>query len=364
MNALVLQLTAVKATQTAAVAAAEQAEQASALATQRLQAAQLAESQAASAAASAAAQLATATDNLRAIALADYMGGRSSSVSILLSAEDPAQVLAAEAMHGQLSSVKSVVIDEATELKARQDAATARARAATATAQAAAGQAAQTQALAMAALARADSAAAAVAAALTAAELTQVQDATVLAALSQGFASTALTPVQATGYAQQAAAAAAVPSAPPASAWSAAIGQSAANRALSQLTVPYSFAGGNAQGPTLGMNSGGGGQHDGSIRGYDCSGLALFAWAPYLSLPHDAASQYTAAGRLHPTPAQLLPGDLIFWSSDGTAAGIHHVAIYIGADLVVQAPQSGDVVRTTPLVAVSPGIFGATRPLS
>jgi GrpB-like predicted nucleotidyltransferase (UPF0157 family) len=44
--------------------------------------------------------------------------------------------------------------------------------------------------------------------------------------------------------------------------------------------------------------------------------------------------------------------------------GIHHVAIYIGGGDVIQAPQSGDIVRVTPLDQVDSGYFGATRPLT
>jgi cell wall-associated NlpC family hydrolase len=60
----------------------------------------------------------------------------------------------------------------------------------------------------------------------------------------------------------------------------------------------------------------------------------------------------------------LQPGDLVFWSSDGTQAGIHHVAIYVGGGNVIQAPQSGDIVRITPLGEVASDYFGATRPLT
>jgi cell wall-associated NlpC family hydrolase len=40
------------------------------------------------------------------------------------------------------------------------------------------------------------------------------------------------------------------------------------------------------------------------------------------------------------------------------------VAVYVGDGNVVQAPQSGDIVRVTPLGSVDSGYFGATRPLS
>jgi cell wall-associated NlpC family hydrolase len=97
--------------------------------------------------------------------------------------------------------------------------------------------------------------------------------------------------------------------------------------------------------------------------GFDCSGLALFGWAPFLSMPHLAAEQYFA-GHVHPAVSALKPGDLVFWSTNRTAAGIHHVALYIGNGNVVQAPNSGDIVRVTPLANVDAGYFGATRPLT
>ena len=80
-------------------------------------------------------------------------------------------------------------------------------------------------------------------------------------------------------------------------------------------------------------------------------------------MAHFAATQY-GSGILHPTPSRLMPGDLLFWSSNGTISGIHHVAIYVGNGNVIQAPQSGDIVRITPMGNVSSGYFGATRPLS
>jgi cell wall-associated NlpC family hydrolase len=80
-------------------------------------------------------------------------------------------------------------------------------------------------------------------------------------------------------------------------------------------------------------------------------------------MPHFAASQYNS-GRVHPAVADLRLGDLVFWSTNGSASGIHHVAIYVGAGNVVQAPQSGDIVRVTPLARVDAGYFGATRPMS
>ncbi|HEY3738177.1 MAG TPA: NlpC/P60 family protein [Jatrophihabitans sp.] len=144
--------------------------------------------------------------------------------------------------------------------------------------------------------------------------------------------------------------------------WTAAKAQKAVSRALNWLGETYIWAGGNGAGPTTG------GCTDpiapcGTV-GFDCSGLALYAWAPYISMIHYAATQYTQAGSYHPSSNNFQPGDLLFWSYNGSISGIHHVAMYIGGGYVIQAPQSGDVVRKTRWDYVSSGYYGATRPLT
>ncbi len=146
--------------------------------------------------------------------------------------------------------------------------------------------------------------------------------------------------------------------------WTAAKGQAAASRALGQQGVPYAWNGGGYDGASRGTDSPGtDGAHDSQVIGFDCSGLSMYAWASQgLYLDHYAASQYYT-GSLHPAPGEFEPGDLLFWS-DGGADAIHHVAIYIGGGNVVQAPNSGDVVKVTPWDQVSYDYFGATRPLT
>ena len=142
--------------------------------------------------------------------------------------------------------------------------------------------------------------------------------------------------------------------------WTAAKGRYVARSALRWLGTPYAWGGGDYSGPTYGVNGPDDGWNDGSVYGFDCSGLALWAWAQVgIYLPHYTGYQYNR-GRYHPSPANLRPGDLVFWSYDGTAGGIHHVAIYLGDDQVLQAPQSGDVVRISRIWFT--GYFGATRP--
>ena len=124
--------------------------------------------------------------------------------------------------------------------------------------------------------------------------------------------------------------------------------------------MPYAYAGGNSDGATFGVCLPGDAHNDCHILGFDCSGLALYAWAAQgIYMPHFAEAQYDA-GSEHPSVDQLMPGDLVFFTNNGAQSGIHHVAIYIGNDQVVQAPQSGDVVKVSDLW--SDGYFGATRP--
>ena len=46
------------------------------------------------------------------------------------------------------------------------------------------------------------------------------------------------------------------------------------------------------------------------------------------------------------TPASMSPGDLVFVpGSEGTPASPGHVGMFIGSGLVVEAPQTGEVVK-------------------
>ncbi|HVQ91528.1 MAG TPA: NlpC/P60 family protein [Mycobacteriales bacterium] len=143
-------------------------------------------------------------------------------------------------------------------------------------------------------------------------------------------------------------------------AWTAAKGQWVADAALRWLGTPYAWGGGDYSGPTLGVNGPGAGWNDGAVVGFDCSGLALWAWAQVgIYLPHYSGYQYQS-GR-HIPAGKLRPGDLVFWAYDSADPGtIHHVAIYLGGGRVVQAPQSGDVVRISAIWF--DGYLGAARP--
>lgn len=146
--------------------------------------------------------------------------------------------------------------------------------------------------------------------------------------------------------------------------WTYARGVAIANRALRWVNWPYSFDAGDASGPTFGQAVDADSRYDASVRGFDCSGLVINAMAPYRRLDHSASAQYSQSGTFHPALSDLQPGDLVFWSGDGTIGGIGHVAIYVGNGNVVQAPHSGAYVDVVRLDQVEPGRIGVTRPLT
>ena len=87
---------------------------------------------------------------------------------------------------------------------------------------------------------------------------------------------------------------------------------------------------------------------------YDCSGLTMRAYQSVgISLPHFAQSQYNDGRRI--SVADLLPGDLVFYYSD-----IHHVGIYIGGGMIVNAENPGVGVTITGLFSMP--YMGAVRP--
>jgi cell wall-associated NlpC family hydrolase len=93
---------------------------------------------------------------------------------------------------------------------------------------------------------------------------------------------------------------------------------------------------------------------------YDCSGLM---WAAYRSvgfqLNRVSRDQYYQTRERQVSRYSLLPGDLLFFSSSSSWTGIHHVAMYAGEGMMVEAPRTGLTVRLTPVRWSR--LFAATR---
>lgn len=117
-------------------------------------------------------------------------------------------------------------------------------------------------------------------------------------------------------------------------------------RAESQIGVPYAWGGGDANGPTKGIRDGGVADSFGDYNkvGFDCSGLTIYAFAGAgISLPHFTGYQYNKGERI--SPQEMERGDLIFYGPNGN----HHVAIYLGDGMMLEAPQSGQTVTKSPV---------------
>ncbi|MEV7123713.1 C40 family peptidase [Kitasatospora griseola] len=115
--------------------------------------------------------------------------------------------------------------------------------------------------------------------------------------------------------------------------------------AASQVGVPYSWGGGDASGPTTGICCSNGGQDGRTVKGFDCSGLMVFAFAKVgVRLPRVAADQARVGQRIPASAgvAGLQPGDMVFF---GNTSGIYHVGLYIGGGQMLNAPKPGDSVK-------------------
>lgn len=133
----------------------------------------------------------------------------------------------------------------------------------------------------------------------------------------------------------------------------------AINAADRQIGMPYSWGGGNADGPSTGGCCSPNGSSGVSIKGFDCSGLVVYAYAQAgISLPRTAADQYAASVPV--SRDEMAPGDLVFFGS--SPQGIHHVGIYVGSGYMIEAPRPGLNVRYSPITSMN-DFYGAARPI-
>ncbi|MEV4869666.1 C40 family peptidase [Streptomyces syringium] len=117
--------------------------------------------------------------------------------------------------------------------------------------------------------------------------------------------------------------------------------ESAITFAMAQIGDPYKLGG---NGPHV----------------WDCSGLIQQAYRRAgVKLPRIAADQYRATKRI--TRRALRRGDLVFWSTNGKASGVHHAAIYLGSGKYLEAPRPGKKVRISTFSYYSPNLYGRPR---
>jgi peptidoglycan DL-endopeptidase CwlO len=90
---------------------------------------------------------------------------------------------------------------------------------------------------------------------------------------------------------------------------------------------------------------------------YDCSGLVESAWASAgIMIPRTTYEQWAALP--HVPLSNLQPGDLLFFD------GIGHVSIYVGGNMFIDAPQTGEFVEKVSLSSpwYAATLVGAARP--
>lgn len=124
-------------------------------------------------------------------------------------------------------------------------------------------------------------------------------------------------------------------------------GRTVALAALAYATkpTPYVWGGGVPSGPSGSATAP---PNQVGQPGFDCSGLALYAFAKVgISLPHYTVTQFQMVQN-SPTfttnIANLKPGDLVFFGGNGyagTPSAPGHVGIYLGNGKMVNAPYTG-----------------------
>lgn len=125
-------------------------------------------------------------------------------------------------------------------------------------------------------------------------------------------------------------------------------GENAVLAAMSQIGITYAWGGGTLTGPSQGIRDGGVADSfkDYEKIGWDCSGLSRFAIYQG-SRGTKTLGRHTSVQEADGTPvagvAAIQPGDLIFWPG--------HVAIAAGGGKMVEAQQSGTLVKISDIRA-------------
>jgi cell wall-associated NlpC family hydrolase len=94
---------------------------------------------------------------------------------------------------------------------------------------------------------------------------------------------------------------------------------------------------------------------------YDCSGLTMMAYrSAGVSLPRTSRQQWYGCPHVR-SLLDLEPGDLVFYATNlRDPSTIHHMGMYIGGGLMIEAPYTGSVVRIRSINR--PDYIGSVRP--
>jgi cell wall-associated NlpC family hydrolase len=91
-------------------------------------------------------------------------------------------------------------------------------------------------------------------------------------------------------------------------------------------------------------------------KGFDCSGFTQYVFkAMGINLPRISYQQANAGSAV--APADVQPGDLVWWNNSSRNPGADHIGIALGNGMFIQAPKPGDRVKISKLY----GNYGVTR---
>lgn len=101
--------------------------------------------------------------------------------------------------------------------------------------------------------------------------------------------------------------------------------------------------------------------------GFDCSGFVQYVYAQIgIELPRTSRMQFTIGKFIPRSQLDMLEaGDLVFFGYGGDANQIHHVGLYVGNGVFIEAPSTGDHVKYSSLtdrITTRGDYVGAVRP--
>ena len=100
-----------------------------------------------------------------------------------------------------------------------------------------------------------------------------------------------------------------------------------------------------------------------SAWGFDCSGYTYTLFHHHgISIARDAGDQMNHSGLAEVAREDLRRGDLVFFATEPGGDSIRHVALYLGDDLIMQAPNAARSVEIMSLTEYDPtGEYAGAR---